>query len=131
MPTMSNLSLTNKAGTAVTATALTPSAGDSVAARWRIEDTAFPPSLRPVISVLTKPTKSGMRQVDWRFTVPRVYTDINTNLPMSDAYVDVKMVALVPQNIDTLTVNNTFAYMRTAFDSALAIAINEAQIAPT
>lgn len=132
MPNMGDLALKNKAGTDVIATALTPSAGDSVAARWRIEHTDRPPSMRGIITCVAKNNKSGaQRQVEWTLTVPRIYENANTGLPESDAFVAAKVVLFAPQAVDTNTVNDSVAYLRTLLATSLAISVNEAQIAPT
>lgn len=130
MPSMADLSLLNNAAAAVTATALSPSAGDTVPARWRIEN-ANAPAFRPVLLVSSK--KSGgdgnVRRVSVDIAVPNpqmvagVLTNVGTIRFMGEF--------VVAQDIPTSVVDDTVAYIASFFNTALIKSTLKSQISPT
>lgn len=130
MPSMANLSLNNAAAAAVTATALAPSAGDTVPAKWRIEDTN-PPAFRPTLSVVAK--KSGgngnVRRVTVDIAIPNpqtvsgVLANVGTIRFMGDF--------VVGQEIPTSVVDDAVAYLSSFFASTLIKDTLKSQISPT
>lgn len=131
MPTMADLSLQNNAAATVTFTAITPSAGDSVAAQWRLENTD-PPNCRATLTLVARPNKlKTVRTVDIRLDKPRRYTDVNTGLAVTDSKAFFTASLVVPQHIASSDIDDLVAYVKTAFSNATVIAALKAQVAPT
>jgi hypothetical protein len=131
MPTMANLALKNAAAGAVVGTALTPSAGDKVAARWRIED-ANPPFARTLLDVVVTPSADGgIRSVRGSMKTPFVYTDTTTGLKESTVYVQGTFSFSVPQEIPTATTDDASAYFTSFIADTLIQSVCKSQIAPT
>jgi hypothetical protein len=131
MPTMGNLTLKNAAAANVTATALSPSAGDKVSARWRIED-ANPPFARALLDCVASPSADGkIRSVRGTFKMPFAYTDTTTGLKESDVYVQGSFSFSVPQSIPTATTDDASAYFGSFLQDALIQSVLKSQIAPT
>lgn len=131
MPSMANLSLQNNAAAAVTGTVITPSAGDTVAAIWRIE-TGSPPNCRTVLTLSAKANKDKtVRTVEVKITQPRTYTDANTGLVLTDSRASFVGSFIVPQNIESSRIDDMVAYVKTFFADATVVAALKAQVAPT
>lgn len=131
MPSMANLSLQNNAAAAVTGTAISPSAGDSVDAIWRIENTN-PPMTRTTITMKARPNRDRtVRTVEVKIVAPRTYTDGNTGLVMTDSRATFVGSFVVPQGIDSSRIDDTVAYIKTFFADATVIACLKSQTAPT
>lgn len=130
MPSMANLSLTNAAAAAVTATVLTPSAGDTVPARWRIEN-SNPPAFRPTLSLVAK--KSGgdgnVRRVAVDIAIPNPQTV--SGVLANVGTVRFKGDLIVDQEIPTSVVDDAVAYLSSFFASVLIKEALKSQIAPT
>lgn len=137
MPSMANLSLKNNAGTTVTAVALSPSAGDSVPARWRVENAVLAPSMRAVVEMSSRYSKfsSGrvnraVRRVDIKITVPHHKIDGAGNY-VADGQTLFDAQLVVPQVVSPTLTDEAVALIASAFSDALVAASLKSQISPT
>jgi len=82
MPTMANITVKKSDGTTdITYTALTPSAGDKVAAQWRVESIGTVAGNRPVFTVQSRYTADRQaRVVEGKLVYPETYTDSTTGV---------------------------------------------------
>lgn len=137
MPSMANLSLKNNAGTTVTAVALSPSAGDSVPARWRVETALLAPSMRPIVEMTSRYSKfsSGrvnraVRRVDIKITVPHYKVDAaGNNIADGQTLFDAQLV--VPQSVAPTLTDEAVALIVSAFGDSLVASSLKSQISPT
>lgn len=136
MPNMANLSLKNSAGTTVTAVALSPSAGDAVPARWRVENAILAPFLRPTVEMTSRYSKfsSGrsnraVRRVDIKITVPHYKDSAGNMVPDGQTLFDAQLV--VPQTVAPTLTDEAVALITSAFADALVAASLKSQISPT
>lgn len=85
-------------------TALTPSAGDNIAAVWRNENAALPAGGRPTCSLLTKWNgPKTARRSEMNFSYPVTYTDSTTGLTKVAHRIPMSISAVVPQEVaDTI-----------------------------
>lgn len=131
MPQMANIVIKDAANADVTATALTPSAGDSSTARWRVEDLAVPPMFRPEFAVLARPSSDKTsRRVQMKLTVPYAITGTD-GLTKKSGNILTVCDFVVPQDIPTATVEDAVAYTKSFISSSLISAVLGSQIAPT
>jgi hypothetical protein len=82
MPTMANITVKKADGTTdIVYTALTPSAGDKVAAQWRVESIGVVAGNRPVFQVMTRASQDkGARIIEGKLVYPETFTDSTTGL---------------------------------------------------
>lgn len=131
MPNMANIVIKDAANVDVTATALTPSAGDSSTARWRVEDTTVPPMFRPEFSALARPSSDkASRRVQMKLNVPYAFAGTDGLTKKSGSILTV-IDFVVPQDIPTSVVDDAVAYTRSFIQSSLITAVLSSQIAPT
>ena len=131
MPAIANLSLQNNAATAVTGTALSPSAGEGVPAIWRVETTK-PPFARPLIQLSARKNQKGdVRVVDVKVTVPYSVNNTSTGLEQLVSKITFAGSFIVPQDIPTSVSDDAVAYIKTFFADTGVISALKAQIAPT
>lgn len=131
MPQITNIVLKNKAGTDVTATVLTPSAGDSSAAKWRIE-TAAVPMARPTLELVTKANRAGtVRRAIGRIRVPYAVVNPATGLTQVVNTPAFSFEVLIGQDVPSAVHEDFVAYATTFLNSTLVKASLESMIAPT
>lgn len=133
MASMASISLVDPAALVPTvlAAALSPSAGDSVPAQWRIE-TAHPPAYRPKIQLVTRSNaKKDVRRVSAKIEVPYVVVGTASPLPVMVSTPFLTFELVVPQITDTLTVDNLVAYAQSFIGSSLVRETLRTQISPT
>jgi len=131
MPQINNIVLKNKAGTDVTATVLSPSAGDSSAAKWRIE-TAAVPMARPSLELITKANRTGtVRRAIGRIRVPYAVVNPSTGLTQVVNTPAFSFEVLVGQDVPTANHEDFVAYATSFLNSPLVKASLESMIAPT
>lgn len=131
MPAMGNLALKNNAGTAVVGTALTPSAGDTVPAKWRIES-AVAPAFRPILSLSTRDSGDGKsRRAVIKLSMPFTATNSTLGLPV---VVDRELFSadiVVGNQIPSTSSDDFVAYVSSFLADPLVVASLKAMIAPT
>lgn len=136
MPNMANLSLKNNAGTAVTATQLSASAGDGVPARWRVELNTLPPALRPLVEVTSRYSKFGsgkanknVRRIDLKVIVP--HYKVLTDGYAADGQSLFEAHAVIPQTVLSSSTDDAVAYFLSTFADTLMASVFKTQISPT
>lgn len=119
MPNMADI-IVKKADnvTNVTFTALTPSAGDKVPARWRANAVSSIPNHRPTAEVVSRDngTKDG-RRVMFSGKYPVIATE--SGVEVLKAIVPIEISMLVPQNVDAVQATEAIHQMGNLFVSAL------------
>ncbi|DAD50709.1 TPA_asm: coat protein [ssRNA phage SRR6960799_24] len=136
MPNMANLSLKNNAGTTVTATQLSASAGDGVPARWRVELNTVPPAYRPLVEVTSRYSKFGsgkanknVRRVDLKIVVPHYKVDAGKYSPDGQSLFEAH--AVIPQTVLSSDTDDAVAYFMSVFADTLMASVFKTQISPT
>ena len=130
MPTMANLALKNNAAAAVVGTALSPSAGDNVAAQWRIE-TAKPPFARAKLWLSARfNQKQDARRVSLKVEVPYTVTNSTTSLEEAVSKILFTGELVVGTNVPTSVSDDAVAYISSFIADPGVIAALKAQIAP-
>lgn len=131
MPSIANLSLLNNAAVAVVGTALVPSAGDSVAAQWRVE-TVKPPFARTAISMMSRfNTKRTARHLDVKISMPITATDTTTSQEVLIATALFSGTLILPTNAPSTATDDLVAYVKSFFADAGVIQALKAGYAPT
>jgi len=137
MPNMANLSLKNNAGTAVTATQLSASAGDGVPARWRVELNMVPPAFRPLVEVTSRYSKFGsgkanknVRRVDLKVIVPHYKLSTEGNYT-ADGQSLFEAHAVIPQTVLSSATDDAVTYFMSTFADTLMVSVFKTQISPT
>lgn len=132
MPSMANITLQNKAGVNVTATALVPSAGDRSAARWQValSGAAF---TYPKIEMASRYNGArDARRIDISMSMPHFVVDANQgNREQIVSTMRFEGSILVPDSVPATAVNDFVAYVRTFIGSTLAVSSMETGYAPT
>lgn len=132
MPNMANITLKNSAGVDVTAVKLTPSAGDNVAAQWRIEDLALAPAFRPVLQLVSRWNAArDARRLEYRIVTPdaRVFPAADTTTLVGKVLSTGSHV--VPQVLSTEVSDDASAYLASFISSALVQESLKSGFAPT
>lgn len=119
MPQMANITVKKYDGTTdVVFTALTPSAGDKVAARWRANAASAIPSNRPIVELISRNNGTGDgRRLTFSGKFPILQT-VNT-VESQTAIVPVEFSILVPQNADMIQVQEAVAQLSNLLVSSL------------
>lgn len=131
MPSIANLSLQNNAAVAVVGTALVPSAGDTVAAQWRVETTK-PPFARTGISMMSRfNTKRTARHIDVKISMPITTTNTTTSLEELVATALFSGTLILPTNAPSTATDDLVAYVKTFFADAGVVLALKAGYAPT
>lgn len=131
MPSIANIALQNAAAAAVTATALVPSAGDKVAAQWRVENTK-PPFARTTISMVSRfNAKRTARHIDIKITKPMSYTDSVTSQEVVTGSMLFTGTLIVPTSAQTTDSDDMVAYVRTCLADSGVVACLKAGYSPT
>lgn len=130
MPQMANITVKNKAGTDVVYVAKTPSAGDTVPARW-MQDAASPIiGRRPRFQVVTRDSgaKNGGRRMFASGTFPIVTgTAPNEVIQLVPFQADTTL----PTSVDSALVEEAFVQFGNLLVSALLRAVAAEGYAPT
>lgn len=131
MPSIANLALQNNAAVAVVGTALVPSAGDSVAAQWRVE-TSKPPFARTHISMMSRfNTKRTARHIDVKISMPVTATDTTTSQEVLIATPLFTGTLILPTNAPSSATDDLVAFTKTFFADPGVILALKAGYAPT
>lgn len=132
MPSMANIIIQNAFAANVTYTAVTPSAGDRVAAVWRQNAASEVMGLRPTLTVLTRDNarKNG-RVLDIGYKMPIFYTDTTTGQKVLLATVPLSVFGTLPTNVDTALINDAFVQFGNLLVSTLIRSVALEQAAPT
>lgn len=119
MPNMANITVKKADGTTdVVYTALTPSAGDKVSARWRANAASTIPTHRPVVDLVSRNNgNQDGRRVVFSGKFPVVET-LN-GIPTVTAIVPIEMSMLIPQNVDSAQVSEAVAQLTNLTVSSL------------
>lgn len=82
MPQIADITVKNAAGTDVIYVAATPSAGDTLPARWTQNALTGVQGFRPRFELTARNNGNGdVRRIDYDYTYPFTYTDPSTSLP--------------------------------------------------
>lgn len=82
MPQIADITVKNAAGTDVIYVAATPSAGDTLPARWTQNALTSVQGFRPKLELTSRSNGNGdVRRIDFDFSYPFTYTDPSTSLP--------------------------------------------------
>lgn len=132
MPQMANVTVKAANGTTdVVYTALTPSAGDTVAAQWRQEDATRFAGLRDAVSFDTRYNgPRDARRFRIAFVFPYAVTDAQGK-QTSDAKVPMEFTGVIPQNVPDSVISEAIARATAFLNSALAKDSLKAGYAPT
>lgn len=132
MPQMANITVKAANGTTdVVYTAMTPSAGDSVAASWRQEDAARFAGLRDTVSFETRYNgPRDARRVTISFAFPYATTDVNGK-QSSDAKIPFTFSGVIPLNVPDSAVAEAVARATNFLSTALVRDSLKAGYAPT
>jgi hypothetical protein len=107
MPTMANITVKDKANVDVVYVAQTPSAGDRVAAQWRVDAAHAIQAFRPIFSVTTRDNgKSNGRIIEGTFKGP-VIQAVN-GVDTLVATVPLSFSGTLPTNVSADTVLDMF-----------------------
>lgn len=110
MPSMANITVKKADNTTdVVYTALTPSAGDTVAAIWRHEEVGVYPGLRKTFRFTSRfnGPRTG-RRVELTFVAPVVVTDVSGNLT-STQKIPLTFSGVIPQNVPVAAITEAIA----------------------
>lgn len=111
MPNMTNVTVKNAANTDVVYVALTPSAGDSVAAQWRSDSQASLPMHRPSLAMSTRFNGGKTaRRAELTFAFPFVYADASGQLQSKDKVV-ASISVVIPQGIPQTVINDSITQL--------------------
>lgn len=119
MPQMADITVKKADGTTnVVYVALTPSAGDKVPARWRLNAVSPIPNHRPTVEIVARDngTKDGRRLV-MSGKYPVIATESGTEV--LKAIVPVEISMLIPQNVDAVQATEAVHQFGNLFVSAL------------
>lgn len=133
MASMANISLVDPYNNipTVNAVALSPSAGDSVPARWRIE-TSLAPIFRPKLTLVARPNAKGdVRRVLGKIEVPYVEIGSTSPLPFLVSAPFFNFELVVPQITSSNSVYSIVAYAQAFLSSAVVRESLIYQLAPT
>lgn len=131
MPNMADITVKKADNTTnVVYSALTPSAGDKVAARWRSNAVSAIPAHRPVVEVVSRDngSKDGRRiQMSVKYPIIQTVSGVESVI----ATVPFDCSALVPQNVDTAQVTEAIHQAGNLLVSALMRSVYVDGYAPT
>lgn len=132
MPNMANITVKAANGTTdVVYVAMTPSSGDKVAARWRVEAASTIPAHRAVASLVTRDNGNGSaRRAEFNFMLPYVFTP-EGGLPAVTDRVPVSITAALPKGIPDTVIAEAIAQAGNLFVSTLIRDSLKSGYAPT
>lgn len=131
MASMANLALKNAAGGAVVGTVLTPSAGDTVPAQWRVE-TVAPPFARPTLNMVSRSNaKRDVRRVSGKIMMPYAVLNSTTTLYEGVSQPAFSFEMVVGTNVPSTLSDELVAFITSYFADPLIVASLKSQISPT
>jgi len=110
MPQMADIVVKDQGNLDFTLSALTPSSGDTVPARWRNEAVSVYAGNR--VNAMVRTTYNGnksARRAEVLFNYPVVFTDTTTGIQSVRAVVSLSLVAQLPQNVAQTDLTNAVA----------------------
>lgn len=132
MPNMADITVKKADGTTnVVYVAMSPSSGDKVPARWRVEDSSPIPAHRAVASLVTRDNGNGTaRRAEFNFMMPYVYQPTEGQ-PVVQDRVPVNITAALPKGIPDTVIAEAIAQSGNLFVSLLIRQCLKAGFAPT
>lgn len=133
MPAMANITVKATNGTTdVIYVAKSPSAGDSVPARWRADALGASASLKPEVSMVSRDNGPGTgRRITMEFTWPQTYTDTATGLVKVANKAPGSVTLLLPKEMPDTQINETVDQFFNLISSALVRSAFKEGFAPT
>lgn len=133
MPQMADITVKKADGTTnIVYSALTPSAGDSVAAQWRSETAGTAAGLRPTLSLSSKWNgPRTARVLNGHYVYPEVVTDTTTSTSRVRNRIPIALTATIPAEIPQTIVDEAISQATNAFASVLFVASLKSGFAPT
>jgi len=129
---MADIVIKDRTAANVTLTALTPSAGDTVPARWRLENLTTYAGNRVNALVRSQFNKARTsRRVELLFNYPVVMTDSTTTVQSVRAVATMQVIVNVPQNVPQTDLDNLAVLGSNLAASTLMQAVFASGFAPT
>jgi len=120
MPQMANIVVKDQGALDFTLTALTPSSGDTVPARWRNEAPSVYAGNRVNASLRTQYNAAKTaRRAEFLFNYPVIFTDTTTGIQSVRSVVSISAVAQLPQNVAQTDLTNAVTIGVNTLASAL------------